>query len=77
VVSEADWSKPVEEQESGMLYTLVDSWMTRINTNADGRNVRRVLQYQGSVPAYRARSDAIPADGYAVCCSVEPLWFIT
>jgi cation diffusion facilitator CzcD-associated flavoprotein CzcO len=64
-VAEADWSKHVEELASGMLYTLVDSWMTGINTNVDGRNVRRVLQYQGGAPAYRARCDAIAAEGYS------------
>jgi cation diffusion facilitator CzcD-associated flavoprotein CzcO len=63
--AEADWSKHVEELASGMLYTLVDSWMTGINTNVDGRNVRRVLQYQGGAPAYRKRCDAIAAEGYS------------
>ena len=62
--AEADWSKHVEELASGLLYTLVDSWMTGINTNVEGRNVRRVLQYQGGAPAYREHCDAIAREGY-------------
>ena len=63
--AETNWSNHVEELAEGMLYTLVDSWMTGINTNVDGRDVRRVLQYQGGAPAYRARCDEIAADGYS------------
>ena len=63
--AEADWTRHVEELAAGMLYSQVDSWQTGINTNVDGRNVRRVLQYQGGAPAYRARCDAIAADGYS------------
>ena len=36
---------------SGMLYTQVDSWATGINRNVEGKNVRRILQYQGGAPA--------------------------
>ena len=63
--AEADWSKHVEELAEGTLYTLVNSWMTGINTNVEGKNVRRVLQYQGGAPQYRAKCDAVAAAGYA------------
>jgi cation diffusion facilitator CzcD-associated flavoprotein CzcO len=62
--AEADWSKHVEELASGLLYTLVDSWMTGVNRNVEGRSVRRILQYQGGAPAYRAHCDAVAAAGY-------------
>ncbi len=62
--AEADWSRHVEELAAGMLYTQVDSWATGINSNVEGRNVRRVLQYQGGAPAYRARCDEVAANGY-------------
>ena len=62
--AEADWSRHVEELAEGMLYTQVDSWLTGINTNVEGRNVRRVLQYQGGAPQYRERCDAVAAAGY-------------
>lgn len=62
--AEAEWSQHVEELAEGLLYTLVDSWMTGINTNVEGRNMRRVLQYQGGAPQYRERCDAVAASGY-------------
>jgi cation diffusion facilitator CzcD-associated flavoprotein CzcO len=62
--AEADWSRHVEELAAGMLYTQVDSWATGINSNVEGRNVRRILQYQGGAPSYRARCDDVAANGY-------------
>ncbi|MBX9699873.1 MAG: NAD(P)/FAD-dependent oxidoreductase, partial [Acetobacteraceae bacterium] len=62
--AEADWSRHIEELASGLLYTLVDSWMTGINRNVEGRETRRILQYQGGAPAYRERCDAVVAAGY-------------
>ena len=47
-----------------MLYTNVNSWMTGINTNVEGRDVRRVLQYQGGAPAYREACGSVAAAGY-------------
>ena len=63
--AEAEWSRHIEELADGMLYTQVDSWATGVNSNVEGRNVRRILQYQGGVPAYRARCDDVAAAGYA------------
>jgi cation diffusion facilitator CzcD-associated flavoprotein CzcO len=63
--AEAEWSKHVEELASGLLYTLVDSWMTGVNTNVEGRNVRRILQYQGGAPQYREKCAEIAEAGYA------------
>jgi cation diffusion facilitator CzcD-associated flavoprotein CzcO len=63
--AEADWSRHVEELAAGMLYTQVDSWATGVNRNVEGKDVRRILQYQGGAPAYRARCDEAAANGYA------------
>ena len=63
--AEVDWSRHVEELASGLLYTLVDSWMTGINRNVEGRETRRILQYQGGAPAYREHCDKVAAEGYA------------
>ena len=38
--------------------------MTGINTNIDGKNIRVLARYSGSAPGYRARCDAVAADGY-------------
>ncbi|MBS0562697.1 MAG: cyclohexanone monooxygenase, partial [Proteobacteria bacterium] len=62
--AEADWSRHVAELAEGLLYTLVDSWMTGVNRNVEGRNVRRILQYQGGAPQYRAACAEVAAAGY-------------
>ncbi|MBN9560805.1 MAG: NAD(P)/FAD-dependent oxidoreductase [Alphaproteobacteria bacterium] len=63
--AETEWSRHIEELADGMLYTQVDSWATGINSNVEGKTVRRILQYQGGAPAYRERCDAVAAAGYA------------
>ena len=63
--AEAEWTRHVAELAKDLLYTLVDSWMTGVNRNVEGRNVRRILQYQGGAPAYRAYCDRVAAEGYA------------
>jgi hypothetical protein len=63
--AETEWSQHIEELAEGMLYTQIDSWATGINSNVDGHNVRRILQYQGGAPAYRARCEQVAAEDYA------------
>jgi cation diffusion facilitator CzcD-associated flavoprotein CzcO len=63
--AEAEWSRHIEELAAGMLYTQIDSWATGINRNVEGKDVRRILQYQGGAPQYRARCEAVAAQGYA------------
>ena len=41
------------------------SWMTGINRNVEGKNVRIIARYSGSAPAYRARCDEVAAKGYS------------
>jgi len=62
--AEAEWSRHIEELAAGMLYTQIDSWATGINRNVEGKDVRRILQYQGGAPQYRASCDAVAAEGY-------------
>ncbi len=63
--AEADWSRHINELADGMLYTQIDSWATGINSNVEGKTVRRILQYQGGAPAYRAKCDEVASSGYA------------
>jgi hypothetical protein len=58
------WTDHVRSVGAGLLSNEIDSWMTGINTNLDGRNVRILARYSGSAPDYRARCDAVAADGY-------------
>ena len=59
-----DWMEVVRKSSLGLLSNEVDSWMTGVNRNVDGRERRRLARYSGTGPAYRAQCDAIAADGY-------------
>jgi cation diffusion facilitator CzcD-associated flavoprotein CzcO len=59
-----DWTDHVKALGVGLLSNEVDSWMTGINGNVEGKNVRIVARYSGSAPAYRERCDAVAAKGY-------------
>jgi len=59
-----DWTDHVIETNEGLLFTEVDSWMTGINRNLEGKQVRRVMRYSGGHPAFRQRCDAVADGGY-------------
>src|SRR5215469_7100697 len=61
----ASWTDHVKALGVGLLSNEVDSWMTGINRNVEGKNVRIVARYSGSAPAYRARCDEVAANGYS------------
>jgi cation diffusion facilitator CzcD-associated flavoprotein CzcO len=58
------WTDHVKALGVGLLSNEVDSWMTGINRNVDGKQTRIVARYSGSAPAYRARCDEVAASGY-------------
>jgi cation diffusion facilitator CzcD-associated flavoprotein CzcO len=60
----ASWTDHVKALGVGLLSNEVDSWMTGINRNVEGRERRIVARYSGSAPAYRARCDEVAARGY-------------
>jgi cation diffusion facilitator CzcD-associated flavoprotein CzcO len=60
----AAWTDHVKALGVGLLSNEVDSWMTGINRNVDGKTRRIVARYSGSAPAYRARCDEVAAKGY-------------
>ena len=59
-----DWTEHVKALGEGLLSNEIDSWMTGINRNLDGKSERIIARYAGSAPAYRARCDAVAASGY-------------
>jgi len=61
----ADWTDHVKALGEGLLSNEIDSWMTGINRNIEGKDTRIVARYSGSAPAYRARCDAVAAGGYS------------
>jgi len=60
----ASWTDHVKALGVGLLSNEVNSWMTGINSNVEGKQTRIVARYSGSAPAYRARCDAVAACGY-------------
>ncbi len=58
------WTDHVIETNDGLLFNEVDSWMTGINRNVEGKQVRKVMRYSGGHPAFRQRCDAVVAGGY-------------
>src|SRR5688572_3755816 len=60
----ADWTAHVLATGEGLLMNEIDSWMTGINRNVEGKQVRRIMRYSGGHPAFRQRCEAVAADGY-------------
>jgi cation diffusion facilitator CzcD-associated flavoprotein CzcO len=60
----AAWTEHVKALGVGLLSNEVNSWMTGINSNVEGKQTRIVARYSGSAPAYRARCDEVAAKGY-------------
>jgi cation diffusion facilitator CzcD-associated flavoprotein CzcO len=60
----ASWTGFVHEKGKGLLSNEIDSWMTGINRNVDGKTERIIARYSGSAPDYRKRCDQVAADGW-------------
>jgi len=58
------WTENVRAVGEGSLVNEVDSWMTGVNRNVEGKQVRTLARYSGSAPAYRAWCDAVAVGGY-------------
>ena len=59
------WHEYVLEQGEGLLSNKIDSWMTGVNSNLEGRQKRIIARYSGSQTSYRSRCDQVVANGYA------------
>jgi cation diffusion facilitator CzcD-associated flavoprotein CzcO len=62
--SAAAWTDHVIAASEGFLFTEVDSWMTGINRNVEGKQVRRIMRYSAGHPKFRERCEAVAAEGY-------------
>jgi cation diffusion facilitator CzcD-associated flavoprotein CzcO len=58
------WTDHVMSCAEGLLTFEVDSWMTGVNSNVEGKQTRVIARYAGSAPAYRAWCDAVASGGY-------------
>lgn len=59
-----EWTEHVNILGSKMLSANVDSWMTGVNHNVEGKSVRHVARYAGSNGAFRKRANKVADDGY-------------
>ena len=62
--SQNSWHEYVVEQGKDLLMRQVDSWMTGVNRNLDGRNSRIVVQYTGTMQTFRSRCEEVAQNGY-------------
>ena len=60
----ADWTDHVKALGEGLLMNEIDSWMTGVNRNVEGKQTRKIMRYSGGHPAFRAHCDAVSANGY-------------
>lgn len=60
----ADWNAFVYEKAEGLLSNEIDSWMTGVNMNVEGKQTRTIVRYSGTAPEYRAKCDDVAAGGY-------------
>ncbi|WP_428483929.1 flavin-containing monooxygenase [Rhodopila sp.] len=60
----ASWTDHVKALGAGLLSNEVNSWMTGVNSNVEGKQTRIIARYSGSAPAYRARCNEVAAMGY-------------
>jgi cation diffusion facilitator CzcD-associated flavoprotein CzcO len=63
--AERDWTGFVRAKAEGLLSNEIDSWMTGVNRNVEGKQVRTLARYSGSAPDYRAWCERVAAGGYA------------
>ncbi len=59
-----EWTAFVKKKGEGLLANEVDSWMTGVNQNVEGKNVRIIARYSGTAPEYREWCDRVATDGY-------------
>src|SRR6266566_3141794 len=60
----ADWTDRVKALGEGLLMNEIDSWMTGVNRNVEGKQTRKIMRYSGGHPAFREHCDAVAVDGY-------------
>jgi cation diffusion facilitator CzcD-associated flavoprotein CzcO len=59
-----DWTDHVIASSEGLLANEIDSWMTGVNRNVEGKHIRRIMRYSGGHPAFREHCEAAAANGY-------------
>ncbi len=58
------WASAVERASEKLLSSKIASWQTGVNQNVEGKQVPRVLGYNGGAVRYRKKADAVAEGGY-------------
>ncbi|MFO1023653.1 MAG: NAD(P)/FAD-dependent oxidoreductase [Acetobacteraceae bacterium] len=67
------WTDHVKSLGEGNLAFEVDSWMTGVNSNVEGKQVRIINRYSGSAPEWRRLCTEAAARGYTEFCRKMPV----
>lgn len=59
------WTEHVHQCGEGLLANDVDSWMTGVNKNVAGKQVRSMTRYNGPGSGFRSRCDAVKDRNYS------------
>ena len=59
-----EWHELVSGKAVSLLSNDVDSWMTGINLNVEGKQTRTIVRYTGTAPEYRARCDEVASNNF-------------
>jgi len=59
-----NWTAFVAKKAEGLLSNEVDSWMTGVNMNVEGKQTRIVARYSGTAGEYRDWCNRVAAEGY-------------
>ena len=59
-----EWTEFVRQKAEGLLSSEIDSWMTGVNMNVEGKQTRTLVRYSGTAPEYREWCDNVAARGY-------------
>ena len=58
------WNDFVRQKAEGLLSSEIDSWMTGVNMNVEGRQTRTLVRYSGTAPEYREWCARVADGGY-------------
>jgi cation diffusion facilitator CzcD-associated flavoprotein CzcO len=61
---EVAWTKHALDVQEKLLSSKVNSWLTGVNSNIEGKQARHVVQYRGGAKEYRERCRSVIASGF-------------
>jgi cation diffusion facilitator CzcD-associated flavoprotein CzcO len=63
--AQAEWAEEIKRHYAKLLLRKAKSWFTGYNENVEGRDRMRYMMYNGGLPRFRKRLQAVAESGYA------------